>query len=61
MELITYRSQHKRYQDGLKLRNKILRQPLGKDLLTEDLSLEQSNQFYGWSSRATISGNLKYL
>ena len=35
------------YQASLQLRDVLLRQPIGKSIYEEDLTIEQDNDFYG--------------
>ncbi|MHC5375044.1 GNAT family N-acetyltransferase [Enterococcus sp. LJL120] len=42
-----FTSQAPAYQQALSLRDKLLRQPLGKSIYDEDLLIEAENDFYG--------------
>ena len=46
------------YSQNINLRNKILREPLGKSLSADDLLIEKNNQFYGILSNQKLIATL---
>ncbi|EOL44556.1 GNAT family N-acetyltransferase [Enterococcus caccae] len=59
MRIIKYGSQDTDfYEQTLHLRNKVLRQPLGKSIFEEDLTIEKENDFYGWEKERQIIATL---
>ncbi|SFG33999.1 Acetyltransferase (GNAT) domain-containing protein [Sporolactobacillus nakayamae] len=47
MRTIKYKTlDHDYYRQALALRNKVLRKPIGKDIYSENLSIEKDNDFY---------------
>lgn len=47
MKTIKYKSNdHDYYRQALALRNKVLRKPIGKDIYSENMSVEKDNDFY---------------
>lgn len=53
-------SDQKIYQDSLRLRNELLRLPIGKSIYDEDLSLEKDNDFYGVFQEEQLIGTLSF-
>lgn len=49
------------YQDSLNLRNTLLRQPIGKSIYEEDLTIEQDNDFYGIFQGEELIGTLSFF
>lgn len=57
-----YKSTDKRiYQASLKLRDALLRQPIGKSIYEEDLTIEQGNDFYGVFQGEDLIGTLSFF
>lgn len=49
------------YTESLKIRNDLLRLPIGKDIFEEDLSIEKENIFFGAFKNSQIIGTLSYF
>lgn len=59
MKLVKYKSYDTDYYtQTLKLRNDVLRRPLGKSIFDEDLTIERENDFYGWVKENQIIATL---
>lgn len=48
------------YLQALKLRNDILRKPIGKDISNQDLKIEENNTFFGAFDKDQLIGTISY-
>ena len=49
------------YHAALQLRDALLRQPIGKSIYEEDLTIEQDNDFYGIFQGEELIGTLSFF
>ncbi len=49
------------YIDSLKLRNRLLRMPIGKNIFDENLDIEKNNTFYGAFDDGCLIGTLSFF
>ncbi|MHC5249403.1 GNAT family N-acetyltransferase [Enterococcus sp. LJL90] len=56
-----FTSQAPAYQQALALRDKLLRQPLGKSIYDEDLLIEANNDFYGVFIKEQLIGTVSWF
>lgn len=63
--MITYRNYRSTdtaiYNESLKIRNELLRLPIGKDLFDEDLNIEKENIFFGAFKNDQMIGTLSFF